>query len=71
MTIEDVLAYFGTKTEACKAIGLRRQNFAYWVAHGIPLVQQYRLQEVTKGVLMVGADSKNKKQSRRRDDDDC
>lgn len=68
MTTEEVLAYFGTKTKACKAIGLRRQNFAYWVQHGIPLVQQYRLQEVTKGSLSVSKEDFNKKQAARRSD---
>ncbi len=53
MTIEDVIAWFGTLSEACVAIGIARQNTTKWKRKlYIPWKQQYRISAVTNGALV-------------------
>lgn len=48
MTIEEVYQYFGSGNEACKALGIQRQNFTVWIKKGyIPLIQQLRIEKLT------------------------
>jgi len=53
MTIEQVALYFGTIYRACKALNIVPQNMTKWKNQGyIPLLQQYRIAELTEGELM-------------------
>ena len=53
MTIEEVRNYFGTMYRACKALNLVPQNMTKWKNQGyIPLLQQYRITEMTEGKLI-------------------
>jgi len=56
MTIDEVKNYFGTLSEACLRLDITRQNVTYWRKHGyIPLMQQFRIAEMTDGELMPDA----------------
>lgn len=53
MTLFEVQAYFGTYYQACKSLGIAPQNMTKWKLKGyIPLLQQYRIAELTDGKLM-------------------
>lgn len=53
MTIEEVAKYFGTLYSACKSLNIVPQNMTKWKNQGyIPLLQQYRIAELTEGFLM-------------------
>ncbi len=53
MNIEQVEKYFGTLYRACKELNLVPQNMTRWKNQGyIPLIQQYRIAELTEGELM-------------------
>lgn len=53
MTLEEVQNYFGTMYQATKALGLSPQASTQWRRKGyIPLLQQYRVAELTEGELM-------------------
>lgn len=53
MTIEEVRAYFGTIYRVCKELNIVPQNMTKWKNQGyIPLLQQYRIAELTEGKLM-------------------
>lgn len=53
MNIEEVRAYFGTMSTACKTLNIVPQNMTKWKNQGyIPLLQQYRIAELTDGELM-------------------
>lgn len=53
MTIEEVRAYFGTIYRVCKELNIVPQNMTKWKNQGyIPLLQQYRIAELTDGKLM-------------------
>lgn len=51
MTINDVLEYFGKKSEVTRAVGVKRSNFSNWERLGIPIHHQYTLEELTQGKL--------------------
>lgn len=53
MTLLEVQAYFGTYYRACKALNIAPQNMTRWKHYGyVPLLQQYRIAEITEGALM-------------------
>ena len=53
MTIEEVTKHFGTLYSVCRLLGIARQNITKWRRIGyIPLLQQYRIAELTEGLLM-------------------
>ena len=53
MTLEEVTERFGTLYHACKRLEISRQNITRWRKVGyIPLLQQYRIAELTEGDLM-------------------
>lgn len=53
MTIDEVKVHFGTLYAACKALNIVPQNMTKWKNQGyIPLLQQYRVAELTEGLLM-------------------
>lgn len=53
MTVDEVYKYFGTFYQVCKALKIAQQNPTKWKKKGyIPLLQQYRIAELTDGVLM-------------------
>lgn len=53
MTIKEAENYFGTIYRLCKELGLAPQNMTKWKNQGyIPLLQQYRIAELTEGALM-------------------
>jgi hypothetical protein len=53
MTIEETEKFFGTLYKACQQLGLVPQNITRWKMKGyIPLLQQYRIAEITEGFLM-------------------
>lgn len=53
VTLLEVQAYFGTYYRACKSLGIAPQNMTKWKLKGyIPLLQQYRIAELTDGKLM-------------------
>lgn len=57
MTLDEVEEYFGTFYRACKALGISPQNMTKWKNKGyVPLIQQYRLAEITDGELMPDDD---------------
>lgn len=52
MSIEEALEYFGTMYRICKCLGIAQANGHNWKRQGyIPLYQQYRIEEITDGVL--------------------
>lgn len=53
MTLNEVQNYFGTFYQVCKQLGIVPQNMTKWKNQGyIPLLQQYRIAELTEGKLM-------------------
>lgn len=53
MTLTDVEEHFGNLRQACLQLGIRPQNANQWRKRGwIPLLQQYRIAELTDGKLM-------------------
>ncbi len=53
MNLEEVEDYFGTFYRACKLLKIVPQNMTRWKQQGyIPLLQQYRIAELTEGKLM-------------------
>lgn len=52
MTFNDIIRYYGSKANACYALGIARANFSQWVRQGyIPLIQQLRLERLSLGKL--------------------
>jgi len=51
MKFTDALEFYGSRNKIAKAIGCTRQNITRWAYDGIPLLQQYRLEEITGGKL--------------------
>lgn len=52
MTIEEVLAFYGSGYKVMQALGIRRQNWTEWVKkNSIPPGKQIMLQTLTKGKL--------------------
>lgn len=65
MNIEEVRAYFGTIYRVCKELKIVPQNMTKWKNQGyIPLLQQYRIAELTDGKLMP--DEEDPKPNRKR-----
>lgn len=57
MSIDEARQYFGTMYKVCKALGIVPQNMTKWRKQGyIPLLQQYRIAELTEGELMPDED---------------
>jgi hypothetical protein len=53
MNLEEVKNYFGNLHRACTELNLVGQNMTQWKKKGyIPLLQQYRIAELTEGKLM-------------------
>lgn len=53
MNIAEVQEYFGTLYRVCKELNIVPQNMTRWKRQGyIPLIQQYRIAELTEGELM-------------------
>jgi len=53
MTIDEVENYFGTMSKCCSQLSITIQNVTQWRRQGyIPLLQQYRIAELTEGELM-------------------
>ena len=53
MNIEEVQQHFGTLYRACTQLKIVPQNMTMWKKKGyIPLLQQYRIAELTDGLLM-------------------
>lgn len=53
MTLEETEAYFGSLHAATVQLGIAFQNMTRWRKQGyIPLLQQYRIAELTDGELM-------------------
>lgn len=53
MNIEEVERQFGNLNQACIALEIAPQNMTRWRQRGyIPLLQQYRIAELTDGKLM-------------------
>lgn len=53
MTVKEVEKYFGTLYRVCKELGITPQNMTSWRKNGyIPMIQQYRIAELTEGELM-------------------
>lgn len=53
MTLDEVKEHFGTFYQVCKALKIAQQNPTRWKQRGyIPLLQQYRIAELTDGALM-------------------
>ena len=50
MNLQDALRHFGSRNKIAQALGVSRQSITRW-RDGIPLVQQYRIEELTKGKL--------------------
>lgn len=58
MTLDEVIAYFGSPWKACMVLNLRAQNATYWKEKGyIPPLQQYRLEKITNGALLANPDT--------------
>lgn len=53
MNLVEVKNHFGSFYRVCKLLGLAPQNMTNWKRNGyIPLLQQYRIAEITQGALM-------------------
>lgn len=53
MTVNDIEQYFGTLYKACQTIGITPQAATNWRKKGyIPMLQQYKFAEATKGELL-------------------
>lgn len=53
MTIDEAVMEFGTAYRLCKELNVAPQNMTRWKRYGyIPLLQQYRIAELTDGRLM-------------------
>jgi hypothetical protein len=53
MTIDEVQNYFGSLYQVCKQLNIKQQNITGWRRKGyIPLLQQYRIAELTEGNLL-------------------
>jgi predicted site-specific integrase-resolvase len=67
MTIDEVITYFGNLNQACIALGIAAQNMTKWKRQGyIPLLQQYRIAELTEGLLMPQEDDPKVKPNKRK-----
>lgn len=54
MTLDEVRSYFGSDNKTCQALDIYRQNFTNWRKAGyIPLIQQYKIEALTKGALLA------------------
>jgi hypothetical protein len=57
MKLQDAIGYFGSRNKIAKALGVTRQAITRW-RDGIPALQQYRIEEMTKGKLKRAKDAK-------------
>ena len=54
MTVDEVYQFFCSGNKAADAIGVSRASFSRWVKNGrIPISQQVKFEEVTKGKLVA------------------
>lgn len=52
MSVDEVVKYFGSTYKAADALKISARNFQAWRRKGkISLVQQFRLEKLTNGVL--------------------
>lgn len=52
MTLEEVIEYYGNQSKVARALHISRAALTEWKKRGyVPLVQQYRLEKITKGKL--------------------
>ena len=57
MNIQEAEKYFGTLCNVCRLLSIVPQNMTKWKNQGyIPLLQQYRIAELTNGELMPDED---------------
>lgn len=49
MTLQDIIAYFGSKYAAAAALGIRRQSVQEWTS--VPPLRQLQLEGLTRGKL--------------------
>lgn len=57
MTLEQAIKYFGNGNKLCKALCIERSNITDWRNKGyVPMIQQLRLEKLTKGALMADKD---------------
>jgi hypothetical protein len=53
MSIDEAIKYFGNLNQVLRKLGLTPSNMTRWKRQGyIPLLQQYRIAELTDGALM-------------------
>ena len=53
MTLEEAENYFGSLYRVCKELKIKQPNITAWRKKGyIPLLQQYKIAELTEGELM-------------------
>lgn len=58
MNINDLIAYFGSQAEAARKLGVTQPSLSNWKSRGtIPLLQQLRIQHITKGRLKASPDA--------------
>lgn len=50
MTVDEAIAYFGSPTRVCRALGIRRAAIGNWCGQ-VPLLRQYQLERLTDGAL--------------------
>lgn len=59
MTLQEIISYFKTGANACRAIGYNRSTFISWKKRGIiPFKAQQLFNKVTQGVLKVNRSEK-------------
>lgn len=66
MTLDEVVAYFGSGYAVCNVLMLKQQNFTHWKKRGyIPEVHQFRLEKLTNGALKAELPVKEKQYKKR------
>ena len=49
MNLTDALKHYKTRTALAAALGITRQAITRWGVTGVPRLQQYRIEELTRG----------------------
>ncbi len=66
MELSEVLEYFKSANALCEALNIAPQNCTVWKKKNrIPMVNQLKIQEITKGKLKANMDLLNKPNSRK------
>lgn len=63
MTHEDLVAHYGSATQAARALGYSKQSISHWKRAGIPFDAQFRIQLKTKGKLKANLPERRKRES--------